>query len=92
MQIQETLTACNNANILRCRSFFHRPRNTKEALQNTHAEEIFRKIDTNSDNMVDAAEWVDYSKDATSIWDFVELLGYTDIDGKFKCSLDLYCQ
>lgn len=65
-----------------------RPRNTKEASKNTHAEVIFRKIDTNSDNMVDAAEWVDYSKDATSIWDFVELLGYTDINDDEVISLD----
>ena len=64
--------------------FFRRDRNAKEvSLINTEVEEIFHKIDANSDDVIDAAEWVDFSK-KTSVWDFLELLNYADIDGKSK--------
>lgn len=67
--------------------FLHRPRNTKVEPKDTEAEELFRKIDTNSDGMVDAAEWVHFSK-KTSIWDFVKLLEYANTDEDEAVSLE----
>lgn len=63
-----------------------RPRNTKIALKDTQVEEVFRQIDANSDGMVDAAEWVNFSKE-TSIRDFVDLLNYADVNDDEAFSL-----
>ncbi|KAJ8020754.1 hypothetical protein HOLleu_40432 [Holothuria leucospilota] len=37
-----------------------RPRNTTAEPKDIAAENLFRKIDTNGDHEVDAAEWVDF--------------------------------
>ncbi|KAJ8020751.1 hypothetical protein HOLleu_40429 [Holothuria leucospilota] len=64
-----------------------RPRNTKEDPKDTQVKELFRRIDTNSDDRIDAAEWVDFSK-KTSVWDFVDLYSYTDENDDEAVSLE----
>ncbi|KAJ8020756.1 hypothetical protein HOLleu_40434 [Holothuria leucospilota] len=63
-----------------------RPHNTKVDSKDIDAENLFRRIDTNANDVVDAAEWVDFSKE-TSVWDFVKLLDYADLDGKLEFAI-----
>ncbi|KAJ8020239.1 hypothetical protein HOLleu_39776 [Holothuria leucospilota] len=51
------------------------------------AEEIFRRIDTSGNGMVDAGEWVDFSRE-TSIWDLAKLLDFADVNDSESVSLE----
>lgn len=70
------LTSCRPRN-----RYSRTPSNTKYS--ELLAEEIFRRIDTSGNGMVDAGEWVNFST-RSSIWDFVNLLNDADVNGKLK--------
>ncbi|KAJ8020755.1 hypothetical protein HOLleu_40433 [Holothuria leucospilota] len=64
-----------------------RPHNTKVESKDVEAENLFRRMDRNGNDEIDAAEWVDFSKE-TSVWDFVKLLDYADLDDDEAVSLE----